>query len=425
MTAVSFRGVSTRFSTGSTPVENVDLDVSSGEILVLSGRPRSGMSTLLDLAAGLIEPMSGTVRLDGVAVSDVPTQDRRMAMVSRNQSLYRRLSVADNIGQPLKLTGVHPVERSRRVTSLAHRLGLSEVLDRRPHQLSATESARVALGRAVIREPRLLLMDDPFAEMSGEQRSELLDHIAEQLRHLHATVLFATTDPVGTSIADRVAVLGDGRIEDLGTPRRLLARPATARVAVSVGDRPMNLVEVVVHVDLDRFVALETETRSFRLPWRDVRSRALAHYHGDRIVLGLRPESIHPPSPDRSDHVLHGRVLRVEQRGTGSVALLDVGANAVEIDKGYGAATTSGGSRWSPFRRRASDALRNGGPAPTTIMTPLSESARPAEFAVPVAPNTVPRPGQNMAIAFRMDDVHFFDDGGHRIDAGRGFTYLG
>lgn len=425
MTAVSFRGVSTRFSTESAAVENIDLDVATGEILVLTGRPASGTSTLLRLAAGLVRPASGTVRLDGIPVSDTPAQDRRMAVVSGSQSLYRRLTVADNIGQPLKLAGVEAAERDRLVTSLGYRLDLGEVLERRPHQLSATETARVALGRAMIREPRLLLLDDPFADTGPEQRTELLAAIAGQLRRLNATVLFATTDTLSSAIADRVAVLDGGRIEDLGPPRRLLQQPATARTAVSVGALPMNLIEVVVQVQLDRFVALETETRTIRLPWRDVRARALAHYHGERIVLGLRPEAIRRAGPGPLQHVLHGRVLRVEQRGAAPVAVLDVGANAVEIGMEDEPAVRP--ARWSPFRRRVGHGLRSDliGPAPPSILTPISESARPAEFAVRLAPNAPVRAGQDLAISFRLDDAHFFDASGTRIEAGRRFTYLG
>ncbi|MEU6701694.1 ABC transporter ATP-binding protein [Pseudonocardia sp. NPDC046786] len=413
---MSFRDVSKRAADGSCAVTGVNLDVAPGETVVLLGPAGSGKSTLLQLAAGATAPSAGAVLLDGRPVVDVLSQDRPLAMVTPQQNFYPRLDVGENIALPLTMSGLGAGEQQRRVAAVAGRFGVTPLLRSRPRELSAVDLRRVALCRAMICRPRLLLLDEPLSGMDARARDELRPVVAEQIRELGATVLYAAAGvDTAPQEADRIVVLRAGRIRDVGTPGGLWADPGTVFTAAALGDPPMNLVEASVHVELEEFVALGVGTRYLRLPWNDIRSRAIAHYHGERLVLGVRPEAVRPGRPGSA---LQGRVLTVEHRAGGTYARLDIGAGAVDTGPPPVDRPVVGPRRGWFGRPGGGRGIATA--VSDTVLPPLDQPTRSAEFVVRLPPGNGIAPGRTMPIGFTLGDIHLFDDRGLRIDLGRG-----
>jgi multiple sugar transport system ATP-binding protein len=444
---VALKEVSKTFGDGTVAVDKVSLDVADGEFMVLLGPSGCGKSTLLRMIAGLENPSAGSVLLDGEEANDLPPRDRKVAMVFQDFGLYPHMSVRDNIGFPLKIARLDPEKRQERVADIASALGIGDLLARRPGHLSGGQRQRVAMGRAIVRRPALFLMDEPLSNLDSGLRAELRAEISSLVRELGVTTVYVTHDQAeALTMADRVAILRKGVLQDVGTPTQVYSRPGTLYVAAFLGSPRMNMVEASVYVHLDRYIALHLGEQALYLPWHDMRARQVAHYHGERIVVGVRAEALSPVTSETPGDVLHGRVRYVEHHGHESLAFLDVGAFAVPVDDVNGTATpqtTSTGSRLSRvaqvFRRGPrverdepapiGDATVFAGPsAPTNGSAPartgvaMLESGRHhrarAEVAVRLAPYPNLRAGDPMSVAVRIDQLHFFDARGDRIDVG-------
>ncbi|MEV0329652.1 ABC transporter ATP-binding protein [Micromonospora echinospora] len=435
MATVALKDVSKVFPNGTLAVDNVSLDVNDGEFMVLLGPSGCGKSTVLRMVAGLEDPTSGAVMIDGEYANDLTPRDRGVAMVFQDFALYPHMTVEDNIAFPLKLTGMELTPREERVASVASALGIGDVLGRRPSQLSGGQRQRVAMGRAIVRRPRLFLMDEPLSNLDSGLRAELRAEISGLTRELGVTTIYVTHDQAeALTMADRVAIMRRGVLQDVGTPTQVYGRPATLYVAAFLGSPRMNLLEASVYVHLDRYVALNLGEQSLYLPWDDIRSRAVAHYHGERIVVGMRAEALTPVAPDAPGDVLQGRIRFLEHHGHESLAFLDVGATAVVVDemgRRVDVDDTDSGSRG--LRRGLGQMVqrltgRSAEPAPeqpvvrdnrTSVLgEPGRHHRRPAELSVRLAPYPAVTAGQQLAVSVRMDAVHFFDDRGDRIDVG-------
>src|SRR5690349_1028953 len=284
--------------------------------MVLLGPSGCGKSTVLRMIAGLEDPTQGAVLLDGEVANDLAPRERKVAMVFQDFGLYPHMSVRDNIGFPLRIAGIEPESRSERVADIASALGIGDVLARRPAQLSGGQRQRVAMGRAIIRHPSLFLMDEPLSNLDSGLRAQLRAEISSLVRELGVTTIYVTHDQAeALTMADRVAILRRGVLQDVGTPTEVYRRPGTLFVATFLGSPKMNLIEAQVFVNLDRYVALHLGDQALYLPWHDMRARQVAHYHGERIVIGLRAEAISPVAADATGDVLHGRVRYVEHHG--------------------------------------------------------------------------------------------------------------
>ncbi|WP_416901468.1 ABC transporter ATP-binding protein [Micromonospora echinospora] len=435
MATVALKDVSKVFPNGTLAVDNVSLDVNDGEFMVLLGPSGCGKSTVLRMVAGLEDPTSGAVMIDGEYANDLTPRDRGVAMVFQDFALYPHMTVEDNIAFPLKLTGMELTPREERVASVASALGIGDVLGRRPSQLSGGQRQRVAMGRAIVRRPRLFLMDEPLSNLDSGLRAELRAEISGLTRELGVTTIYVTHDQAeALTMADRVAIMRRGVLQDVGTPTQVYGRPATLYVAAFLGSPRMNLLEASVYVHLDRYVALNLGEQSLYLPWDDIRSRAVAHYHGERIVVGMRAEALTPVAPDAPGDVLQGRIRFLEHHGHESLAFLDVGATAVVVDemgRRVDVDDTDSGSRG--LRRGLGQMVqrltgRSAEPAPeqpvirdsraSVLGEPGRHHRRPAELSVRLAPYPAVTAGQQLAVSVRMDAVHFFDDRGDRIDVG-------
>jgi multiple sugar transport system ATP-binding protein len=268
-------------------VDRLDLELADGELLVLVGPSGSGKSTALRMLAGLEEVDAGAVYIGDLDVTDVPPKRRDIAMVFQNYALYPYMDVRSNIAFPLKMAGVRKAERERRASEVAELLGLTSLLDRKPAQLSGGERQRAAMGRAIVRDPRVFLMDEPLSNLDAKLRVKMRVDIAALQRRLGVTTLYVTHDQVeAMTMGQRVAVLRDGRLQQCGPPRELYNRPANVFVAGFIGSPAMNLLTVGLSGD----GAASVSGITLQLPADSV---AAARERGLReVVVGLRPESL-------------------------------------------------------------------------------------------------------------------------------------
>jgi len=258
----------------------IDLTVEDGEVVVLVGPSGCGKSTVLRLIAGLDLPDGGTISLAGRELSSVPPQDRDVAMVFQGYALYPHMSVAENIGFPLKMRGVKAPERRAKVGEAAGLLGIEKLLERQPGELSGGERQRVAMGRALVRNPKIFLFDEPLSNLDAALRTTLRVEVARLLRKLGATAIYVTHDQIeAMTVGDRIAVMRAGEIEQIGRPRDVYEAPATSFVAGFLGTPAINFFDARVANGLVRFAGVALE------PPRGVKAQGA-------VMLGVRPERI-------------------------------------------------------------------------------------------------------------------------------------
>ena len=273
---------------GDTPaVDALDLQIEDGELMVLVGPSGSGKTTALRMLAGLEEVDAGAVLIGGRDVTDLPPKKRDIAMVFQNYALYPYLTVSQNIAFPLKMAGVKKADRARQAAEVARRLGLERFLDRKPAQLSGGERQRVAMGRAIIRSPKVFLMDEPLSNLDAKLRVQMRADVAALQRDLGITTVYVTHDQAeAMTLGHRVAVLDRGRLQQVGTPRELYDRPVNRFVAGFIGSPAMNLCQVPLGSNGSvSFCGQRVELGA--------QLAAAAGSNGrSSVVLGLRPESL-------------------------------------------------------------------------------------------------------------------------------------
>jgi multiple sugar transport system ATP-binding protein len=290
MASICFLGVAKVFSDGTRAVDDLDLEVADGGFTVLVGPSGSGKSTALRMVAGLEEATSGTIRIADRVVNDIAPKDRDIAMVFQSYALYPHMSVEDNLGFALKMQGV---PRKSRVASVARRLGIGELLARRPRQLSGGQRQRVALGRAIVREPQAFLMDEPLSNLDAKLRVEMRAYIARLHQELGTTTLYVTHDQTeAMTMGDRVAVMRDGRLEQVDAPQALYDHPANLFVAAFIGSPAMNLLRGRLEL-VDGRVQAVLGSQRLVLPDEVLNARpVLGGWVDEEVVIGIRPETL-------------------------------------------------------------------------------------------------------------------------------------
>jgi len=273
-------------------VDDVSLTAEEGSLLVLLGPSGCGKSTTLRLIAGLEQPDHGTIAIGGADVTQLSPAQRKIAMVFQSYALFPHLSVAENIVFGLRVRRIPRAEREARLKRVAEIVGLGHLLERKPSQLSGGQRQRVALGRAIIAEARVCLMDEPLSNLDAKLRHEMRTEIRALQQRLGMTMVYVTHDQTeAMTMADRVVLMRDGRVEQNGTPEELYNRPATAFTARFIGTPPMNLIA-----------------------------------RGDSL-LGIRPEHIRIVSQD--GHA--ARVKAVEHLGADSIILCEIEGQPVSV----------------------------------------------------------------------------------------------
>jgi sn-glycerol 3-phosphate transport system ATP-binding protein len=320
MPDIAIRGLRKRYGRNEI-LHGIDLAVRSGEFLVILGPSGCGKSTLLRMIAGLETITSGDIAIDGRIVNRLEPRERGCAMVFQNYALYPHMSVADNIGYALKVAGLPRQERQRRVAKIAQALELAPYLDRKPAALSGGQRQRVAIGRAMIREPKVFLFDEPLSNLDALLRVQMRGEIRRLHRRLATTSVFVTHDQAeAMTLGDRLVIMHNGLIEQIGTPAEIYDAPASRFVAGFIGQPPMNLIDGAIDA-AGRFVPDVMPDRPLAL--------ARAEFAFRRVTLGIRPERA-SLTLDRSAH-WPGTVDFVEEFGAGRVVHLDLGGKPFAV----------------------------------------------------------------------------------------------
>ena len=314
MSRVVYQGVEKRFG-DVVALAHLDLEVPDGTFLVMLGPSGCGKTTALRILAGLEQPTAGTVLLDERDVTSLQPRHRDVAMVFQSYALYPHMSVEENIGYPLRIRNVGKADRAEAVRRAAELLEIGHLLARRPRELSGGQRQRVALARAIVRDPACFLMDEPLSNLDARLRASMRGELKRLQKRLGATTLYVTHDQAeATTMADLVAVIKDGSLQQLGTPAEIYDRPANKFVGTFVGSPPLN----VVAGELDR------ERRAFAVAGTSLSlpDDIFAGCASNGIVeLGVRPEDLRLVAPER-EGALRGEVYVVEPMG--NETLVDV-----------------------------------------------------------------------------------------------------
>ena len=279
------------YPNGLPAVSELDLDVAEGELMVLVGPSGSGKTTALRMVAGLEDITSGTLRMGGKEVNDLPPKDRNVAMVFQNYALYPHMTVAQNIGFALKLRKFPKAEINAKVREAAQLLGLTDYLNSKPGQLSGGQRQRVAMGRAIVREPSVFLMDEPLSNLDAKLRVQMRAEISRIQRRVGVATLYVTHDQTeAMTMGDRVAVLHMGRLQQCDSPQSLYEHPDNLFVAAFIGSPAMNLYEAVISSDAGQ---VKVGSQSLNLSEALLNARpALRSYKDRKVVVGIRPEHL-------------------------------------------------------------------------------------------------------------------------------------
>jgi multiple sugar transport system ATP-binding protein len=366
MSRVSLSDLTKLYDKGVVAVDHVTLEVMDREFFVLVGPSGCGKSTTLRLVAGLEEPTSGEVYIGDRMVNDVEPRDRDIAMVFQNYALYPHMSVYDNMAFALKLRKVPKDEIRKRVEEAAHILGLTGLLSRKPAALSGGQRQRVAVGRAIVRHPKVFLFDEPLSNLDAKLRVGMRTELARIHRQVETTVFYVTHDQVeAMTLGQRIGVMKDGRLLQVADSMTLHNQPANKFVAGFIGSPPMNFFSG----RLEGTSPASFFSDSLRVELPPALSARLAAYQAKSVVLGVRPEGIvleaqgHDRNPPRDSGACPGPSLRagvevVEHMGNEVIAYLKAGDRTI--------------------------------------------IAR-------VHPRDAPRPGESLAIGFMPEALHFFD----------------
>jgi multiple sugar transport system ATP-binding protein len=322
MASVSFRNVEKRF--GSIRViHGIGFDIADGEFTVLVGPSGCGKSTLLRMLAGLEEISGGTIAIDGQVVNEIESKDRDIAMVFQSYALYPHMTVADNMGFSLKLRKADPKLTSERVDHAATILNLGPYLQRFPRELSGGQRQRVAMGRAIVRDPKVFLFDEPLSNLDAKLRVAMRAEIKALHQRLKTTTVYVTHDQVeAMTMADRIVVMQDGRIEQIGTPLELYDHPSNLFVAQFIGSPAMNVVQGTLRRGAD--AAWVEAEGGMRWPL----AASSPGEDGQGVAYGVRPGNLSLHAGAQS---VPGEVIVVEPTGAETELLVRVGQAQIVV----------------------------------------------------------------------------------------------
>lgn len=290
MMKVSLCNLSKHFGTVKA-VDELNIEVGEGEFVALLGPSGCGKTTTLLTIAGFYKPTKGEVRFDGQVVNDLPPRARNIGMVFQSYALYPHMSVLDNIAFPLKIKKVPKKPWKTKALEAAKFLEIADLMDRVPGQLSGGQQQRVALARSLVKEPNLLLLDEPLSNLDAKLRLTMRAELKRLQKDLGITTIFVTHDQIeAMTMANRIALLDSGRLQQVGAPEELYDLPTNLFVASFIGTPPMNFVEASLKEDEGKiFVA----TKDFRLPLPDDIAQKVRRMATSReVVLGIRPEDL-------------------------------------------------------------------------------------------------------------------------------------
>jgi multiple sugar transport system ATP-binding protein len=293
MADVKLKGVTKIYANGIKAIDDLNLSIDDKEFIVLVGPSGCGKSTILRLIAGLETPTGGDIYINGTRVNDVSPKDRDISMVFQDFALYPHMNVYDNIAFGMKMRRVPREEIKNRVNETARVLGIEGLLQRKPKQISGGERQRVALGRAIVRNPRVFLMDEPLSNLDAKLRSQMRIEIHRLYRTLNNTIIYVTHDQTeAMTMGTRIAILKDGIIQQIDTPREVYANPLNTFVASFIGTPSMNLIRAKITEEKEG-VKLQFPDGALIIPAESGKAAIAAGYSNTEIIAGIRPEHIH------------------------------------------------------------------------------------------------------------------------------------
>jgi multiple sugar transport system ATP-binding protein len=314
MGSVRLNHVSKKFENQVTVVNSVDLDIPDKEFVVLVGPSGCGKSTTLRMIAGLEEISEGTISIDERIVNDIPPKDRDIAMVFQNYALYPHMTVYDNLAFGLKMRKYSKSDIQQRVTDAAQILGIKELLDRKPKALSGGQRQRVALGRAIVRRPKVFLFDEPLSNLDANLRVQMRTEISRLHRQLETTMIYVTHDQIeAMSMGDRIVVMKDGVVQQVDTPLTIYNHPANRFVAGFIGSPTMNFLSGTLTAK--PALAFESQSGRVSVPLPQSDQQRLLPHAGKNITLGIRPEHILAKSQNASSQKIPVRIEVTEPVG--------------------------------------------------------------------------------------------------------------
>ncbi|MGR9088098.1 MAG: ABC transporter ATP-binding protein [Gammaproteobacteria bacterium] len=305
MAEIRLDRVGKRYRDGTYAVRDASFTIEDGEFFILVGPSGCGKSTLLNMIVGLEDISDGAIYLDGRKINDLDPKDRNMAMVFQSYALYPHMTVRENMAFPLKLAKCARAEIDRAVEDAAEMLELESLLDRKPAHLSGGQRQRVAMGRAIVRRPRIFLLDEPLSNLDARLRVQMRGEIARLQQRLGITTIYVTHDQTEAMIlGDRVAVLRHGQVQQLGTPKQLYEAPSNRFVASFIGSPSMNFFPARLD---DGRLLLPTGP----LPWPE----GLRDQEGRRLIAGIRPEHLRLTPAQERECVFRAEVRLSEWLG--------------------------------------------------------------------------------------------------------------
>ncbi len=320
-------------------IPDLDLTIGARQMVVLVGPSGCGKSTTLRMVAGLEEPTAGRVLIAGRDVTHLPPAERDIAMVFQSYALYPHMSVFENMAFGLRIKHLAETEIRQRVEAVADSLGLLPYLDRRPKALSGGQRQRVAIGRAVVRQPKVFLFDEPLSNLDAKLRGDMRREIARIHRASQATAMYVTHDQIeAMTLADRIVVLKDGVVQQIGTPVEIYERPANRFVAGFFGTPSMNFLDA--HLSLG--ARASARGAGFEIPVDATPQLRPATAAPDRVVVGIRPEQLSLVKRDYTNVALSGEVAMREVLGAEIVLHLDSAAGPLTMRADAGAAAKPG-----------------------------------------------------------------------------------
>jgi multiple sugar transport system ATP-binding protein len=291
MADVRLEGVKKQYGT-TTVIEHLDLAIRDRELMVLVGPSGCGKSTALRMIAGLEEISGGTISIGDRVVNDLPPKDRDIAMVFQSYALYPHMSVRENLEFSLKIRKTPRAEMAARVDEAAQILDITHLLDRKPKQMSGGQRQRVALGRAIVRKPAVFLFDEPLSNLDAKLRVQMRAEISKLQKRLQTTTVYVTHDQIeAMTMGHRIAVMKDGKLQQVGTPLEVYEQPVNLFVASFIGTPPMNLVPATL-VDGGADGGTAVVASGFRLPLPEAWRAATSNVGSRKVILGLRPENL-------------------------------------------------------------------------------------------------------------------------------------
>ena len=309
MSTLELRNIRKTFGTQET-LSGINLSLEDGEFLVLLGASGCGKSTLLNMISGLIEPTGGEVILGGQRLNGVHPKDRDIAMVFQSYALYPNLTVARNVGFGLEMRNAPKAEREAAVAEVAAMLRIGHLLERKPADLSGGQRQRVAIGRALVRKPKLFLFDEPLSNLDAKLRMEMRSELKRLHQLLGVTIVYVTHDQIeAMTLATRIAVMNAGRVEQLAAPEEIYNRPATRFVAEFIGSPPMNILPAVA-----------AEGGLKLGPGGPLWQVAAPH---EPVVVGIRPEAFRLAA-EAGDLTFSGTVDLIELTGPEKIVSVDI-----------------------------------------------------------------------------------------------------